>query len=288
MHPHVTRAVDHYLAVADRLLPGRVTGFYVVGSTALGAFRPGRSDIDFVAVIDGAFTERDLRSLRLVWLTSGLRTVARNVPRGRLMLPETVNGVFVAADDITRPVTEIRPLASHTGHVFEHHGAFDVNPVVWKVLAEHGVPFRGPAPAALGLNPEPARLKAWNHDNLHRYWRPWGERLLRRRPSPLPGGRMRARWLTAWGVLGPPRLHHTIATGEVVSKEAAGEYALDVFPAHRHPLIREALACRLGHPSAPAFTDRAERFRQTAEFVLEVVADADRHYRAGEPEPSRP
>jgi hypothetical protein len=44
-------------------------------------------------------------------------------------------------------------------------------------------------------------------------------------------------------VLGPPRLHHTIATGEVISKEAAGEYALDVFP-FRGPAIVQLRASR--------------------------------------------
>ena len=43
--------VQRYLRLADRLLPGMITGFYVTGSVALGAYRPGRSDIDFVAVL---------------------------------------------------------------------------------------------------------------------------------------------------------------------------------------------------------------------------------------------
>ncbi|WP_147255865.1 hypothetical protein [Streptomyces sp. PT12] len=48
-----------YRACADRLLPGRiagfhVAGFHVVGSAALGAWREGRSDIEFVAVVCGS------------------------------------------------------------------------------------------------------------------------------------------------------------------------------------------------------------------------------------------
>ncbi len=35
--------------------------------------------------------------------------------------------------------------------------------------------------------------------------------------------------VAAWGVLGPPRLHRTIATGDVISRDDAGEYAPDVF-----------------------------------------------------------
>ena len=39
------RAVARYVRLADRLLPGRVVGVYVIGSIALGAYRRRRSDI---------------------------------------------------------------------------------------------------------------------------------------------------------------------------------------------------------------------------------------------------
>ncbi len=42
----VSEAVDQYLACVEREIPGRVSGFYIVGSAALGDFRPGRSDVD--------------------------------------------------------------------------------------------------------------------------------------------------------------------------------------------------------------------------------------------------
>ena len=51
-----------YLRLAERLLPGRVVGFYLVGSAALGSFRPGRSDIDFIAVMDSAVDETASRT----------------------------------------------------------------------------------------------------------------------------------------------------------------------------------------------------------------------------------
>ena len=62
----VRRTVERYLGVADRLLPDRITGFYLVGSVALDAYRPGRSDIDFVAVLDGDGDP----SAACVWSTS--------------------------------------------------------------------------------------------------------------------------------------------------------------------------------------------------------------------------
>jgi hypothetical protein len=141
--------------------------------------------------------------------------------------------------------------------------AFDVNPVTWKVLHERGIPVRGPAPEHLGLDPQPELLREWNLTNLESYWRPWAERLRRRRAD------WRPRWTVAWGALGPPRLHHTVTTGEVVAKEEAGAYALDTFEGRWHPLIREAIAYREGRPR-----DRTVRWRDTAEFALTVVEDA--------------
>src|SRR4051812_40987559 len=72
----------------------------------------------------------------------------------------------------------------------------------------------------------------------------WRRRALSARPPRKP---LRPAHLVALtGVLAPPRLHHTIMTGEVISKEAAAAYALDTFDARWRPLIRLALAYRLG------------------------------------------
>jgi hypothetical protein len=45
----VRRVCAAYLDRADRLAPGLVEGLYLEGSIALGDYRPGVRDIDFVA-----------------------------------------------------------------------------------------------------------------------------------------------------------------------------------------------------------------------------------------------
>ncbi|HEX6423232.1 MAG TPA: nucleotidyltransferase domain-containing protein [Acidimicrobiales bacterium] len=266
-----TVAVERYLGLVDRLLPGRVTGFYLVGSVALGDHRPGRSDIDFVGVVEGDLDRGELRRLRLVHALSGVRTAAGALARGQVTLPGTCNGVYVRAADLSRPVSRIAPVASHTGASFAVGRGFDVNPVQWATFATRGVALRGPEPATLGLDPEPASLRAWNLDNLASYWVPWAERLRRR-----PGVRYRShpRWWTSWGVLGAPRLHHTVATGRVIGKDAAGGYARTTFDARWHPLIDEALAYRRGEPADPRYRDVRTRSAATAAFVLDVARAA--------------
>ncbi|MCX2947119.1 nucleotidyltransferase domain-containing protein [Lentzea sp. NEAU-D7] len=262
-----TRNATRYLAAADRVLPGRITGFYLVGSAALGTWRPDLSDIDFIAVVDGATSTRRLRALHVL---GNLTAAARAVSRADPTIPGTVNGAFVAAADMGKPVTAIRPIASHSGRRFHVGRGFDVNPVMWKVLREKGIAVRGPEPGLLGLDPEPARLREWNLGQLRGHWRSWGERLLSGPASDklfVPAHRA-----AISRVLGSPRLHHTVLTGEVISKEAAAEYALDVFGGAWQPLLRAALAQRSGRPVELA---PAEAVRAAGEFTLAVVADAE-------------
>ncbi|MEV0702545.1 aminoglycoside adenylyltransferase domain-containing protein [Saccharopolyspora sp. NPDC050389] len=164
-------AVARYLTAADRLLPGKITGFYVVGSAALGAWRPGRRDIDLIAVVDGGIGDREARRLR--------------------------------------------------GH--------------WRDRAEKSLSRRPPSKPLV-----PAHRVAVNR------------------------------------VLGPPRLHCTIATGQVITKESAAEYALDTFAARWHPLIRTALAHRTGEPEPGDSPEPGELPRMAGEFILELIADANR------------
>jgi hypothetical protein len=70
----VRDAVDDLLERVDRALPGRVDGFYVVGSVSLGAFRSQRSDVDFVSNLselsDAQRSDRYVRTMALAALTA--------------------------------------------------------------------------------------------------------------------------------------------------------------------------------------------------------------------------
>ena len=279
--PPAEAAIDRYLRLADRLLPGRVVGLHVVGSIALGAYRAARSDIDVVTVLDRRLDGAELRRLTVLIAAAGVRSGVPQLLRGHVSLPGVVNAAYVVADDLTKPVTAIEPVASHAGYTISIGRAFDVNPVVWKTFAEHGITVRGEQASTLGLDPEPERLVAWNRENLERYWKPWAEAALAGRSRNGNGGirlALTPRWLAAWGAMGPARLHRTITTGEVISKEAAAVYARDTFGPEHHPVIDEALAYWRQEPSPDptAFATRRDLVRRTGELALEVIADAGR------------
>lgn len=173
--PDAATAIRSYLRAADRVLPGGIIACAVTGSIALGAYRPGRSDIDLVAVIADEWLDRPdlIRRLRLLHLSQVPRLGAT---RGR-GVSACCNTVFIAESEVSRPVTQISPIASHTGEIFDSHGAFDVNPVIWKELVDGGITVRGRPIAAWDLDAQPEALQPWIRTNLREYWTPLAAQL---------------------------------------------------------------------------------------------------------------
>ncbi|KXP11008.1 hypothetical protein AXK57_06450 [Tsukamurella pulmonis] len=264
VHPEIDDAVRRYLATADRLVPGAVTAAALGGSVALGAYRPGASDIDLIAAVDDAWRGRSdlIRRLRLLHLSQVPR-VAGRVARG-LGFSATINTSFVWTSEVPDPVTTIQPIASHVGEIFDARGAFDVNPAVWSELAAGGVTVRGPALEQWNLDPEPARLVDWTRGNLRDYWLPLADRTARGR-RPLTQSRV------AWCLTGPARMHVTTTTGTVVSKADGARRARRSFPEHA-PILGVALAhvARAATPTAPP----PDQWRALTVAAMREIIDA--------------
>lgn len=259
------RAVGSYLRSADRLMPGALTACAVSGSIALGAYRPGRSDIDLVSVLSDEWRQhRSLMARLRVLHHSQLPRLTVRAARG-MGFSACCNTVFVWETELARPVTEIGAIASHVGEIFEPRGAFDVNPVIWKELVDGGISVLGKDVSEWGLDPEPGALRNWVADNLREYWAPLAESV--------SSGRRR---LTAsgveWCLLGPARMHHTLMTGEILSKEAAGHHALEEYPAHSR-IVAVALA-HLHGDAIPTAPPRGQWRGQTARAMQAIIADS--------------
>lgn len=259
------RAVESYLRTADQLLPGAITACAVGGSIALGAYRPSRSDIDLVAVVDDEWKQRRglMARLRLLHLSQLPRLLAR-ATHGQ-GFSACCNTVFIWASEATQPVTEIHPIASHVGEIFDSSGAFDVNPVIWKELVDGDISIRGGPASNWRLDPEPEMLHAWVARNLREYWAPLAANLTKSRRRLSAGG-------VEWCLLGPARMHHTLTTGDIISKEAAGQHALNKFPNHT-PIIEVALA-RLQRDPIPRNPPREEWRTNTGLAMSSILTEA--------------
>ena len=254
--PEVAVAMSTYLRMVDKILPGRINGLYLVGSVALDDYRPGQSDIDFVAVTGAALTPSELEQLRQ--LHNELR---RNLPRPML------DGVYVTWLELRSDPVGLSVPCCRDGR-FASGGGFAANPVTWYMLHRYHIPLRGPPRPVVQHDPE--SLRRWCRENLQSYWAGWVHaartRFMRRLYS-------LSRQATVWGVLGVTRLHATIRTGDILSKSAAGIYALEVFPPHWSPVIQAALAGRSGH-SAASYRDVFARRRDALAFMEYVISDA--------------
>ena len=273
-------AVDDLLVRLDRALPGRFEAFYVVGSACLGSFRLGRSDVDFVAIVAGARGDRvpggldrtELARLRAVHLGRWAAALARDVALHRRW-PLVCNGSYLAPGSLAASPGEVTPLAGQVAGHFRAgaRGGFEVNPVTWLTLAQHGIAVRGPTPDRLDIHIDPGELRAWTLENLRGYWGEWARRARRRTPGTawaLP------RRHAAWGVLGVSRLHYTLATGEIASKVQAGQYAREALDREWRPLIDDALAFWRGGPPVAAYRRHPRRrIAAAAEFVTYVIED---------------
>ena len=112
----------------------------------------------------------------------------------------------------------------------------------------------------------------WTLGNLNGYWKRHavdGIEMLRKRDASgaCPGE------VVAWDALGAARLHYTLATGDIASKAAAGEYAISLFPDYTE-VVRAALAWRTTGAGDFTYAD----WGACAELILDIVADANRRW----------
>lgn len=246
------QAADRYLkALEATLAPDMVRGVYVVGSAALGSWRPGRSDLDVLVVLDRQMSAIDLAMLGE--MHAELETTRADGPHcdGHYITPDLLG----ARSDAKVPVS-VDGVFKPEGHA--------TDPVLWAVLDRHGVTLRGPKASELKVGPDPAWLREWNHGNLESYWRShlgYRPQLMKQDPESLVDP-----YLLAWEVTGPGRLHATIATGEIISKEASADYTAKLFPKYAD-LCAKAKAYRLGNETVTCTASAALRVIDLVEAV---------------------
>jgi hypothetical protein len=235
-----------YLVRADLLAPGLVEGLYLQGSIALGDYRHGVSDIDFVAVTEEPADPRLVGEIH------------RGMPRRPFF-----DGLYVTWDDLRSDPAALPPgPAVHEGRV-QPASHFERNLVTWHVLAQGGIAVRGPQRPEI-FTDWPA-LAALTRANLESYWRPWAHRL---RFHPVSLGT----WAVAWGVLGVSRLHHTLAAGRVTSKTEAADFALRTYGPRWERIVGEALRIRCGGP--PRYRNPARRRADLLAFLDYVLGSS--------------
>ena len=228
--------LDTYLAALDRVLaPDAVAGVYLTGSTTLGDYHHGRSDLDILTLTTRALSDGELAALEQMHKT--LETGAQ----------PHADASYIVRDHVGK-----LPPEDAAGHAYVVDGHFNRGGngqelVVWASLDQCGITVRGPEATSLDAAPDAGEFKAWNRGNLEGYWRMRAlqvrQAISERDPNEefLP-------YFAVWLASGPGRLHKTIATGEIISKSQSIDYTAELFPAYADILGR-IRASRLGDDS---------------------------------------
>lgn len=264
--PEAQTVLRMFFADLDRRSPGLVTGVYIAGSLALDDPRPGASDIDIVLVRPDTATNDD----SMAALIPAMEMIRASYPQPAL------DGIVLSRTDLAGGYAAMegpRPVIFE-GQVTLDQGGSARNPVTWQTLRQGGITWRGTPISQVELHDDPDALREWTRGNLESYWRPLLARS-RRLLSPYGLASLRP-FATEWGVLGVTRLHATIATGRIVSKTGAGEYALDTFPEYWHRIVREAMDIRANQDRATSLyrRDVLGRRKEARDYMEMVIEDA--------------
>lgn len=247
---------DH-LRLLDAELPGLVSGLYMTGSVALGDYQRGSSDLDYVAVIS-----RPIRADEHDVLGAAHRRLAKGSSVDN-------DGVYIESSRLAAPPVD-GEAAPHTlaGNYFGAEPCFQLSPVTWLELREHGIPIRGTAPHALVPSLDRRLLRRWLLGNLNGYWLGLADERGRAHDGMHPQSIVDTNSIV-WATLGPGRLHYTLTTGRIASKTAAGHYVAGLFPRWKG-LVERCVSARAGHPVSFSRADS----RECEALIRCIVSDA--------------
>lgn len=224
----VQQVLNAYIAFVAEGLPGLLTGLYLHGSLALGAFDPGLSDIDFITLTSRRCTVADIDALRAIH-----HTLVQRYPQAQL------SGSYLQLQDVGQMEETIRPHPYIHDGIFHASGYHDINAVTWWILKQRGIAISGPPPDQFNIQIDWADLLVKMRLNLNTYW------------ASFTTNPRRMAWLLTdygiqWTVLGVLRQFYTFREQAITSKTDAGIYGLAHVPQNWHPLIQEAINIRSG------------------------------------------
>ncbi len=231
-----------------RVLP-EITGAWVYGSIALGAFDERTSDIDLVVVSSERLT--DDRIDQLVILHGDL-------PRRHVLAPR-LEAQYLTLDELREAVPTIGYPVYHEGR-FERAGRGDLNATTRWVLRQHGITLLGPPAAELPLDVSWDDVRAAMRYNLTGYWPGYAT------DQALPT--LLADVLVVWTVATLCRILSAVADDEIVSKPAAVVEWLARVPDRWSRLLREVQRIQGTVDLPPGYASPLDRAGDVQGFVV--------------------
>jgi hypothetical protein len=252
--------LEELVAGGQAVLRENFCGAYLQGSFAVGD-ADVHSDVDFVVVTHDELTDEQQAALQEMHA----RIYKADVPWAQHLEGSYVaKGRLRCVDPSRAPYFYLDNGATEL--VWDNHCNTAV--VRWS-LREYGVVLAGPDPAILVEPVSAAQLRAEVLQALPEY-AAWA-------PAPTKAGGM-SRWKQPYLVLSFCRMLHTLVSGTVASKNAAGEWALGALDTEWASLIERALDdrpdpwLRVHQPAEPEIVERTLAF---VEYAMDHVRRYD-------------
>jgi len=224
--------INDYLSIVNTKLPDLIEAFYLVGSLALNDYHEGKSDIDFVSVIN-----RDMNSSEVKMIEEIHKEIGSKYPKNKL------EGSYVTPQQIGKLNEDIGPVTYFDGKSVRYdHKSGNVGIVTWFMLKKYSITVTGKPPEHYVPYISVDDLVSYVQLNANKYWASWTENASKK----LSINSIFALFGQGveWGVLGISRLYYTLHEEDIASKYEAGEYMLGRVPPNFERILKEALRIR--------------------------------------------
>jgi hypothetical protein len=217
--------LDELASMTRTILEDNFCGAYLQGSLAVGD-ADEHSDVDFLIVTHAAVTAAQ---------EAALRRMHARFPTLDCDWAKHLEGSYVPKAVLRQPDPSRRPLLYvDNGSLEMEWSNHDNTAVVRWALREYGIALDGPEPASLVDEVTTDALR----DEIRRTMR---EKALELRTSTGVSDQQWSAWLQPYVVLSFCRMLHTLRTGRVGSKRAAGHWALSALDGRWATLIQRAI-----------------------------------------------
>jgi hypothetical protein len=257
-YQEINSLLSEFLSGVRTILGRAFIGMYLDGSLAMGDFELDRSDIDFVAVTDGACSVEAFRDLKTMHerITGGVSKWGKELEGSYIPQRALRHGRRPAAHPYIDRGSTLAMVHPESGYWTIHR----------YMLREHGVVLAGPSPLTL-INPvEPSELREAVLGILREWWMPM---LV---DSPL----LCNSFYRCYAVLTMSRMLYTLSYGSIASKRVAARWVEGALDRRWTPLVRDALAWSRDMP--PDLNETLAYIRYTCEYSDHMGAIAERRF----------
>ncbi|GIN85796.1 hypothetical protein J6TS2_21820 [Heyndrickxia sporothermodurans] len=261
----INEVLDYYFALFEKKSPTLLEAFYLYGSTSLGDFKYGFSDIDFIAVISRTVNDTDVKTLKEIH-----KDMQREFPKAIL------DGFYITKDDMkSLNSINISCIRFNEGK-FHGYREFNKNSIDAYQLKKYGLTIKGPKMKDIDFTVDWNILLNNMRTNLNTYWLDWLSDC-RRFPSIKYIGLLFSLHMVEWGVLGISRLYYTFKEKDITSKVGAGEYALSKVPQRFHKIINESMRLRKDNKKS-YYNSIFERRKDALSYIEFMIQECNKHF----------